>query len=83
MQVLEDRTRVLGHDHPDTLAARNNLIAPFLTTQRPAQAVELLEDLLKDCLRLLGTEHPLTKTVRENLEAARQELARQEEAAAE
>lgn len=83
MQVLEDRTRVLGHDHPDTLAARNNLIAPFLTTQRPAQAVELLENLLKDCLRLLGTEHPLTKTVRENLEAARQELARQEEAAAE
>lgn len=53
-----------------------------MTAVRPAQAVELLENLLKDCLRLLGTEHPLTKTVRENLDAARRELERQKEDAA-
>ena len=83
LQAFVEFRRVLGPDHHYTLAARRNIAELYASAGLLNAAVPLYEDVLSDYQRLLGTEHPLTKTVRENLEAARQELARQEEAAAE
>ncbi|MDU5163040.1 MAG: tetratricopeptide repeat protein, partial [Actinomyces sp.] len=78
-QVLPDRIRVLGEDHPDTLSSRNNLAGAYHAMGRLEEATTLFEQVTKDCARILGEDHALTKTVRENLEAARRELAQRED----
>ena len=79
LQAFVAFTRVLGPDHHYTLAARRNIAELYASAGLLNAAVPLYEDLLSDYQRILGTEHPLTKTVRENLEAARRELAQQED----
>ena len=82
-QVLTDRIRVQGEEHPDTLASRNNLAGAYHAAGRLEEAITLFEQVTKDCARILGEDHPLTKTVRENLGEARRELAQREESAQE
>jgi tetratricopeptide (TPR) repeat protein len=66
---LADYARVLGDDHPDTLASRNNLAGAYETAGDLGRAIPLYEATLADCTRVLGDDHPLTKTVRSNLRA--------------
>uniref|UniRef100_UPI00065FA1E9 tetratricopeptide repeat protein n=1 Tax=Cellulomonas flavigena TaxID=1711 RepID=UPI00065FA1E9 len=77
-QVLVDRARILGEDHPGTLASRNNLAGAYASVGRLEEAIGLLESPLAECLRILGPDHPHTGIVREKLEAARRELKLQE-----
>ena len=78
-QVFTDRTRILSDNHPQTLISRNNLVGAYQAAGRLTEAIGQFEQLLADCLRVLEADHPLTAVVHENLEAARRELAKQEE----
>ena len=62
--------RVLGSDHPDTLAARNNLAGAYEYVGRFGEAIELYEQVLADQERVLGSDHPDTLTARNNLAGA-------------
>jgi Tetratricopeptide repeat len=42
-QTLADRERVLGADHPDTLATRHHLAAAYRAAGRTAEAITLDE----------------------------------------
>jgi hypothetical protein len=64
---LADSERLLGPDHPDTLASRNNLAMAYEDAGRVAEAIPLLERTLADSDRLLGPNHPTTDVVRGNL----------------
>jgi hypothetical protein avisC_02045 len=78
-QVLSARTRKLGALDRQTLMTRSDLALAYALNGELAEAVGRYESVLKDCTNTLGTQHPLTVDVRENLEAARRELAEQEE----
>ena len=73
-QVLDERKRLLGPDHPDTLTIRNSLAAAYHSAGRFYEAINAWEELLPDCQRVLGVEHPLTKRVEKNLEAAKRKM---------
>ena len=78
-QVLSARTRTLGALDRQTLMTRSDLALAYALYGELAEAVGRYESVLKDCMNALGTQHPLTVDVCENLEAARRELAEQEE----
>ena len=78
-QVLSARTRTLGALDRQTLMTRSDLALAYALNGELAEAVGRYESVLKDCMNALGTQHPLTVDVCENLEAARRELAEQEE----
>ena len=78
-ETIADLTNALGPQHRDTIKARNELASTYRRAGQYADAITLYEQLLTDSIRVLGEDHPLTTTVRENLEAARRELAEQEE----
>jgi tetratricopeptide (TPR) repeat protein len=61
---------VLGIDHPDTLAYRNNLARAYQADGRAAQAIAMHEQTLADFERLLGSNHLDTLTSRNNLALA-------------
>jgi len=63
-QVLADRERILGPDHPDTLCSRNNLAAAYWQAGRTDQALALFQALLPDLERVLGARHPRTVSAR-------------------
>ena len=69
-RTLADCERILGPDHPDTLASRNNLAAAYQAAGRLEQAIALYERTLADRERVLGPDHPDTLTSRNNLAAA-------------
>ena len=72
--MLDERKRLLGPDHPDTLTIRNSLAAAYHSAGRFYEAINAWEELLPDCQRVLGVEHPLTKRVEKNLEAAKRKM---------
>ncbi|WP_422740676.1 tetratricopeptide repeat protein [Micromonospora sp. WMMD729] len=63
--------RHLGPDHPDTLAARNELARWRGRAGDPVGAAKDYEELLADRLRLLGGDHPQTLATRNSLAAWR------------
>jgi tetratricopeptide (TPR) repeat protein len=65
--VLIDRLRVLGADHPDTLAARNNLANTYAQQGRLSEAETIYRSTLTDLQRILGPDHPDTLAARSNL----------------
>ena len=71
-RALAGRLRVLGADHPQTLASRNNLAAAYEAAGDLGRAIPLYEQTLADQLRVLGADHPDTLTSRNNLAAAYQ-----------
>ncbi|WP_223190786.1 tetratricopeptide repeat protein, partial [Streptomyces sp. TRM68416] len=66
-QLLQTQTRVLGPDHPETLASRNNLATALVGMGEFARAAELHRQTFDDCTRVLGPDHPLTLASRDNL----------------
>ena len=78
--VAEDSARMLGPDHPDTLASVNNLAIACQEAGRKAEAVRLHERALAGRVRVLGPEHPDTLASRNNLAIACQEVGRRAEA---
>ena len=69
-QVLTDRIRVLGEDHPNTLTTRNDLAYAHHAAGRLTEAITLYEQVLTDRIRVLGEDHPDTLTSRNNLAGA-------------
>ena len=75
-QVLAERERVLGPDHPDTLTIRNNLAGAYYSVGRFGEAIELYEQVLAEYERVLGADHPDTLSVRNNLASAYDSVGR-------
>ncbi|MET9343636.1 tetratricopeptide repeat protein, partial [Nonomuraea sp. NPDC003804] len=69
-QTLADCQRVLGGDHPDTLASRNNLAGTYETAGDLGRAIPLYEQTLAERERVLGGDHPSTLASRNNLAGA-------------
>jgi hypothetical protein len=65
--LLDDIVRVLGPDHPDTLAARANHAYMLGEAGQPGQAAAQYRDLLDDIVRVLGPDHPDTLAARGQL----------------
>ena len=78
--LLEDRERVLGESHPDTLASLSDLASAYLAAGRVGQAVPLYERALADRERVLGESHPDTLASRNNLASAYEAAGRVAEA---
>ena len=78
--VAADSARVLGADHPDTLASWNNLAIAYQEVGRTAEAIRLQERALAGRVRVLGPDHPDTLASRNNLAIACQQVGRTAEA---
>ncbi len=66
-RIAEQRTRTLGPDHPDSLAARHQR-AYFTGIQgRVEKAAEQFRSLAADCARTLGPDHSDTLAARHQL----------------
>jgi len=78
--LLADQERVLGADHPDTVASRNNLASAYQLAGRTAEAITLHEQTLADRERVLGADHPDTLTSHNNLALAYRAAGRGAEA---
>jgi hypothetical protein len=65
LQVLADRHRVLGDDHPDTLTSRAVLARLAARQGRRAEAEALYRQVIADRTRVLGSGHPDTAAVRD------------------
>ncbi|MEU4781083.1 tetratricopeptide repeat protein, partial [Micromonospora sp. NPDC023633] len=66
-QLFANCLRVLGPDHPDTLAAYGDLAHRRGMADDSAGAVAAYEQLLADYLRVLEPDHPRTLTTRGSL----------------
>jgi hypothetical protein len=66
--LLPDMRRVLGADHPDTLAARWGHAMWTAEAGDAAAGRDLYAALLPDLDRVLGADHPTTQSARKNLE---------------
>ena len=64
---LTDRQRIIGPDHPQTLATRGGLAGALLDVGRTEQAIEMLRSLLEDYIRTMGPNHPHTLATRGRL----------------
>ena len=80
--LAADCERVLGADHPGTLAARFNLAYAYESAGRLGEAIPLYERTLADSERVLGADHPNTQTFRDNLAAAYDDAGRPADAKA-
>ena len=78
--LVAEMERVLGADHPDTLATRNNLAVAYGDAGRTAEAITLHEHNLGDRERVLGADHPDTLGTRDNLAIAYRDAGRTAEA---
>jgi len=65
--VLQQREQVLGPEHPDTLATRNNLENSLYYEGKYADAESEARTLLTIQERVLGLDHPDTLKTRNNL----------------
>lgn len=79
-QILTDRVRILGNDHPDTLISRDNLAGAYEADGRFNEAITLYEQTLADSTRILGNDHPSTLASRNNLAGAYESNGRLSEA---
>ncbi|MEM9609644.1 MAG: tetratricopeptide repeat protein, partial [Actinomycetota bacterium] len=66
-ELLDDRVRILGPDHPHTLITRHQLATTHLRAGNHTQALTQFTELLNDRLRILGPDHPNTLTTRHSL----------------
>ena len=70
------RSRVLGPDHPGTLASRNNLALAYESAGRLDETIGLYEQNLADCERFLNSDHPCIEAFRDNLADAYRAVGR-------
>jgi hypothetical protein len=66
-QACADSERVLGADHPDTLARRASLAHAYYKVGRLTDATTLLRDTVARCEQVLVPGDRLTQAVRESL----------------
>jgi hypothetical protein len=66
-QACAGYERVLGADHPDTLARRADLAHAYYTAGRLSDATSLLRDTAARCERVLPRGDRLTRSVQESL----------------
>jgi tetratricopeptide (TPR) repeat protein len=78
--VTADSVRMLGPDHPGTLASWDNLALAYQEVGRTAEAIRLHERALAGRVRALGPDHPDTLASRNNLAIACQQVGRTAEA---
>ncbi|WP_158634093.1 ATP-binding protein [Amycolatopsis sp. WAC 04169] len=69
-RCLSSSQRILGPDHPETLASRNNLASSYQEAGDLDQAISLHQATLADREQVLGPEHPETLASRNNLASA-------------
>jgi tetratricopeptide (TPR) repeat protein len=67
MQVMESRRRVLGSEHPDTLASVDNLGSVLESQGKYEEAEAMHRRALEGSEKVLGREHPDTLTSVSNL----------------
>lgn len=79
-RAVELREAALGRDHPDTLAAMNDLALAFKDASLLPEAAGLLKETLRRREIVCGPEHPDTLTTAINLALVLQESARADEA---
>jgi len=72
-RVLAVSTRIMGDDHPNTLATRYNLAADYHIAGDLRRAIPLYERALADSTRVLGEDSPQTLNLRSNLAGAYQQ----------
>ena len=80
VQVMETRKRVLGLEHPDTLASMGNLASTYRNQGRWKGAEELDVQVMETSKRVLGLEHPSTLTSMGNLASTYRNQGRWNEA---
>ncbi|MFJ3784977.1 tetratricopeptide repeat protein [Streptomyces sp. NPDC090093] len=78
--VAEDRSRVLGHDHPDTLASHYEVGFALARLDRPADALDVFGRVALARARVLGADHPDTLAARQERAYALGRLGRHPEA---
>jgi hypothetical protein len=66
-ELLTDRLRVQGPDHPNVLSNRFAIAVWTRNGGDPDRAVELLTELLPDSIRVVGEHHPHTVSIRYRL----------------
>jgi hypothetical protein len=59
---METRKRVVGQEHPSTLARMSNLASTYRNQGRWKEAEQLEVQVVKTRKRLLGEDHPSTLT---------------------
>ncbi|EAQ87916.1 hypothetical protein CHGG_04535 [Chaetomium globosum CBS 148.51] len=69
VQVMETRKRMLGEEHPDTLASMNNLAFTWKGIGRDGDALGLLQTCFDLQQQVLGEAHPSTVSTLSALEA--------------
>jgi tetratricopeptide (TPR) repeat protein len=79
-ELLADAERILGSDHPNTLASRNELAIAYRAAGHLDEAITLHERNLTDRERILGPDHPQTLTNRNNLANAYRDAGRPDKA---
>jgi tetratricopeptide (TPR) repeat protein len=68
--VIEMRSRVLGPEHPDTLASRHRLVYALNEEEKHAEAESEARQVVRLREKILGFEHPDTLLSRYNLASA-------------
>jgi tetratricopeptide (TPR) repeat protein len=81
-ELAADSERILGTDHPSTVAARSNLANAYREAGRAAEAIVLHEQTLANREQVLGGDYPDTAAARSNLTSAYREAGRAAEAIA-
>ncbi|KAH7117464.1 hypothetical protein EDB81DRAFT_733687, partial [Dactylonectria macrodidyma] len=66
-EVLKDRIRTLGNEHPDTIKAMSNLANTLADQGQLHEATSMQREVLQKSQQSLGTEHPDTISVMSNL----------------
>ncbi|KIM24401.1 hypothetical protein M408DRAFT_54993, partial [Serendipita vermifera MAFF 305830] len=67
VEVLEQRKRILGMEHPDTIRAAVNLAATYSAQGRWKEDAALLEPAVQTSLKVMGIQHPDTRSCVEDL----------------
>jgi predicted Zn-dependent protease len=80
LQGLEARRRVLGAEHPQTIAVMNNLAELYRRAGKPAEAETLFTQVLGLRRRILGPDHPNTTAVLTSLAVIKLDQRRYAEA---
>ena len=67
LELLPDRQRVQGHDHPETLTTRFDIAYWTGEAGDAREALRLCLELLPDRQRVLGPDHPDTLRTRHHI----------------
>ncbi|MFF1904931.1 tetratricopeptide repeat protein [Kitasatospora sp. NPDC058218] len=79
--ALSQAERILGPDHPNTLASRANLATSYSRAGHTHDAISITEQVAADTERTLGPNHPNTLTARANLAISYSRVGRTHDAA--